>query len=141
MKNNLHSESSEENGQSLIVKRTNLFFNEKECQVLNFTEITAYKRLEQERETNKLLKTLNASVHHEMLTPLKANVEMAERLYRCLHSFPHEKKLAQTISYTSRLLLLHANDLLDHRIIEKGGFMPDYDSGSVTEAILEIVKI
>ena len=57
-----------------------LTFNRKECLVINFTDITAYKRLEQEREINNQLKMLNTSVHHEMIAPLKANVEISERL-------------------------------------------------------------
>ena len=43
-----------------------LLFNGKQCQVLNFTDITMYKQLKQEEEKNKLLATLNTSVHHEM---------------------------------------------------------------------------
>ena len=65
-----------------------MIFNEKECSLINFTDITSYKRLKQEEETNYLLRTLNSSVHHEMLTPLKANVDIAERLIRCLAKFP-----------------------------------------------------
>ena len=64
-----------------------MIFNEQECQVLNFADITAYKRLKQEEEMNRLLKLLNASVHHEMLAPLKANVDIAERLIKNLRKF------------------------------------------------------
>ena len=64
-----------------------MIFNEQECQVLNFADITAYKRLKQEEEMNRLLKLLNTSVHHEMLAPLKANVDIAERLIKNLRKF------------------------------------------------------
>lgn len=37
--------------------------------------------------------------------------------------------------------MLHANDLLDQRIIEHGNFVPVYTEGSVSEAVLEIIKI
>ena len=57
-----------------------LSFNEVECRVINFTDITSYIRLKHEEEVNNLLKTLNASVHHEMVVPLKVNIEMADRL-------------------------------------------------------------
>ena len=53
-----------------------MIFEDKECQVVNFIDITAYKKLEKERENHALLKTLNTAVHHEMLTPLRTNVEM-----------------------------------------------------------------
>ena len=58
----------------IIVKRMDLLFNDKECQLLSFADITTYKRLKQEEETNRLLKMLMTSVSHEMLAPLKANV-------------------------------------------------------------------
>ena len=52
--------------------------------MINFSEITAYKRLEQEEEMNRILRTLNTSVHHEMLAPLKANVDIAKRMINLL---------------------------------------------------------
>ena len=69
-----------ESDKSFIVKRGKLTFNDSECQLLNFTDITMYRRLKKEEETNRFLKTLNASVHHEMIGPLKVNVELCERL-------------------------------------------------------------
>ena len=66
-----------ESSRIIIVKRFDLIINEKECLVLNLTDITAYQRLKNEREKNSLLSALNTSVHHEMIGPLKINVEMA----------------------------------------------------------------
>ena len=76
-------------------------FKDIECTVINFTDISSYKRLKQEEETNHLLKTLNASVHHEMITPLKANIDIAERLIKCLKKFAQQKKMAETILISS----------------------------------------
>ena len=67
----------EVNPKTIIVTRMNLNFNDEECFVINFTDISTYQRLKHEEEVNNLLRTLNASVHHEMLVPLKVNVEMA----------------------------------------------------------------
>ena len=76
-----------------------------------------------------------------MITPLKSNVEISERLVRFMKNFPHEKKMAQTLLISSQMLLLHANDLLDQRIIENNGFVPAYSTGFIPAAILEIVSI
>ena len=65
-----------------------LSFNEVESTVINFTDITSYIRLKHEEEVNNLLKTLNASVHHEMVVPLRVNIEMADRLKSKLTNFP-----------------------------------------------------
>ena len=70
----------DENSRTIIVKRFDLIINEKMCLVLNLTDITAYQRLKSEREKSSL--TLNTSVYHEMIGPLKINVEMAERLIK-----------------------------------------------------------
>ena len=80
------TEGEEDSGRTIIVKRMDLLFNAKECQVLTFTDITMYKQLKQEAEKSRLLSTLNTSVHHEMLGPLKANIEFSERLIRSLKS-------------------------------------------------------
>ena len=37
--------------------------------------------------------------------------------------------------------MLHANDLLDQRIIENGSFVPHYAAGSASQAILEMVQL
>ena len=94
------------------MKRTELSFNDLECQVINLTEITTYKKLEQSRVTSRLLRALNASAHHEMLGPLRANIDISTRLIKQLKD-DELKRMSQTILISSQLVLLHANDLLD----------------------------
>ena len=117
-----------------------LIFNDQECQVLNFTDITLYKRLEHQEETNWMLKALNASVHHDMLAPLKASIDMSKRLLKILRN-PNHQEMAKSILISSKFLMFHANDLLDQRIIENGTFEPAYEQGSVIEAINEIITV
>ena len=78
-----------------------LIFNGKECQILNFTDLTTYRRLEQEKEANNLLKTLNASVHHEMIAPLKGNIELLMRLLKGLKKHREQKQMVSTIIITT----------------------------------------
>ena len=49
--------------------------------------------------------------------------------------------MAQTINISSNMLMLHAQDLLDQRIIENGSFEPQLSQGSVSDAIFEIVNM
>ena len=88
-----------------------------------------------------MLKLLNTSVHHEMLAPLKANVDIAERLVNNLRKFPVQKKMVQTILISSQMVMLHANDMLDQRIIENGSFVPLNTIASVKSAILEMIEL
>ena len=58
------------------------------------------------------MKTLIASVHHEMVVPLKVNVEMAERLISSLIHMPAEVKLARNILIASNMVMMHAHDFI-----------------------------
>ena len=91
----------------------NLLYSEEDCVVINFTDISTFQKLKVQEENVNLLKTLNASVHHEMVVPLKVNIEMAERLKSSLSKFPFERRLCESILISSNMVLLHANDFLD----------------------------
>lgn len=71
-------EVSQENDKTLIVKRMHITFNDRKCLVLNFMNITSEKQLKVEREKSRQLTMLSTTVHHEMLGPLRCNVEFAE---------------------------------------------------------------
>ena len=49
--------------------------------------------------------------------------------------------MGKTVLTTLQMLMLHANDLLDHQIIENGAFVPVFTKGSVNNVIEEIVCI
>ena len=70
---------------TFIIKRTKLIFNDKECVVFNFQDISAFKKLKHEEEKIRLMSMLYSSVHHEILGPLETNIEAAIRLIRHLN--------------------------------------------------------
>ena len=47
---------------TIIVKRMKLTLNDKECQVLNFIDISSYQRLKDQEEKSKQLSSLNSQV-------------------------------------------------------------------------------
>ena len=69
---------------TLIAKRLSLNFQDQDCVMINFADITATNRLKQVEENNKRITTLSTSIHHEMLVPLNSNVEFAESLFNHL---------------------------------------------------------
>jgi len=75
-----------------------------------------------------------------MLGPLRSNVEFADYLVKNLQNAAHKKK-AQLISISSKMVLFHANDLLDLQFLQTGHFAPVYSQDSVTNAIIEIVNL
>ena len=95
-----------------------IIFDEQECQIINITDLSAYVKLRKQEDTNQLLKTLNTSVHHEMLTPLKTMIEICQRLILKLKNYSQEKRMLETVLFSSQLLLMHSHDFLDQRIIE-----------------------
>ena len=133
------SEQTKED-RTVILKRNDLIIDEKECQVVNFIDISTYKKLKQEKVNNELLRTLNTTVHHEMLAPLRANVEICKRLLIKLKKDQDALRLIQIMLVSSQMVMMHANDLLDSRIIEKGSFVPNLSLGSVSETAKEIIE-
>ena len=85
-----------EKDRTLIVERVEIIYNDKECLLFNFKDITALKKLDEEKETSRMLKVLNASVHHEMIGPLKTSVDICKRL---IPQWPNkqEKRMLQTV--------------------------------------------
>ena len=116
-------------------------FEDKECQIINITDLTAYTKLKKEEDTNRLLKTLNTSVHHEMVTPVKTMIEISERLVKKLAKFPQEKRMVETMLLSSQFIMMHAHDFLDQQLIEHGNFKPYFDTGYLEDAIAEIVQM
>ena len=86
------------------------------------------------------MSTLYSCVHHEMLGPLKSNEEAVTRLLAALKD-PRLISLAKISLLSTKKVILHANDLLDQKLIQNGRFSPSYSPDSVSRAIVEIVKI
>ena len=76
-----------------------------------------------------------------MIGPLKSNLALSMRLIRNLKKNKTMKEVAKTIFITTQMLMLHANDLLDLRIIEQGSFVPTYMNADIYETIMEVVKV
>ena len=84
LKDNIDLDRDKDHDLTLIVRRAKLRFNDSDCVVLNFQDITTQRKLKHEQEKGRLMSTLYSSVHHEMLGPLKASSEAAVRLIRKL---------------------------------------------------------
>ena len=70
------------------------------------------KRLNEEQEKSKQLTNLSTTVHHELLGPLKSNIDFADYLVRHLKDSNMRKK-AKLILISSKMIMFHANDMLD----------------------------
>ena len=55
--------------------------------------------------------------------------------------FVKYREIVQTIYVSSKMLLMHTNDLLDQRIIENGSFVPILTKQSLAESISKVVHL
>ena len=131
----------DESETALIIKRSSLLIDEKQSTLINFSDISDYRKLKKQEQITMLLKTLNATVHHEMLAPLKANIQICNRLLKLVKCNKEAKKLAQVLFVSNQMLLVHANDMLDQRIIDSGKFVAHPTIGSPAETIKETVDL
>ena len=89
----MSSISKSDHDRTVIIKRNDLLIDEKECQVVSFIDITTYKMLQKEKERSELLRTMNTTVHHEMVAPLHANVFICRKLIAKLENYQKAQKL------------------------------------------------
>ena len=57
-----------------------IVFDDRESQLLTLTDITIHRKLELQENKNHILTMMNANMHHEIVTPLKVNINVAEKL-------------------------------------------------------------
>ena len=69
-----------EEAKVFIMKSINMVYNSIDCRVLNFQDMTSYFNLQRQQEKYRLIKMLNTSIHHEMIAPLKAMMDISKHL-------------------------------------------------------------
>ena len=126
---------------TLLVKKMDFTFNDQESQIISITDLSAYIKLKKEEDTVHFLSALNASVHHEMITPIKTTIDIAKRLLKKFLKIPQERKMIETILLASQFILLHAHDFLDKQIIEHGSFIALNQRCRIDVAVAEMVQI
>lgn len=100
-----------------------LFFNNEECRILRIRDITAHKQLEKAQNENKMLSFLQASVSHELLTPIKCIGSIAQELVYALFNNGNLKYKAELIQSTSKILLSQVKFVLDKSMLDQKVFV------------------
>lgn len=78
-----------------------LQFNNRECKVYSFYDVSKVAEVEELKATNKMYVTMNSTVAHEMLTPLRCISEMVERIDDPSLDSSKKADFCSTIKYTS----------------------------------------
>ena len=87
------------------LKLTNLIFNKEECKVATFRDITRSRQLVKVKKHNELLHMLSSSVTHEMVTPLKAMINLCQDFYNDLREGDPNASAIKLVIVTARLML------------------------------------
>lgn len=93
--------------------------------------------MEQEQQ---LLKVREATVTHEMITPLRCISKFAEDLKGSLQDFA-SNKVAELIYKTSKLLECQVNELLDKHMLEKNMVTLKLESLNLGTLIKDTIEI
>lgn len=115
-------------------------FNDAECKVATFRDVTERRKYAKTEEANKLLHLLTSSVTHEMVTPLKCMVSFSETVVKALANSPKRYE-AELIMTTSKLLLSQVKLLLDKNMIENDLFMPNLEIAPFNRTVSDAINI
>jgi len=88
----------------------------------------------------KMLEQMNSVVNHELLTPLKCIVLVAETLKKSLVN-PVQIKHARILVDTASFLLAQVKCFLDRNIIELNTFQPHFERVTLQQVVLSAVRI
>lgn len=91
--------------------------------MLKIRDITAFKKLNQVENENRITGLLTASVSHELLTPLKCISSFGNQLVTLLSNVKLKYK-AELIVSTSNLVMSQVKFLLDKNLLDQNVFKP-----------------
>ena len=63
---------------TLVVKRFDLTFRGRDCQLISFADATATQSQAGLKKENKMLKMMNLAISHELLVPLSATAQLTQ---------------------------------------------------------------
>lgn len=95
-----------------------MIFQDQECKILRIRDVTANKQLEKVQGENKMLSMLQASVSHELITPIKCIGTFAKELVEMNAGNSSKKSKAELIESTSKILLSQVKFLLDKGMLD-----------------------
>lgn len=125
----------------LTFKLKKLRFDGEICEMLVMSNVTQSMKFERLCKDHEMLHILQASVSHNMRTPLNAITVCADMLLDIADLPPQCVSLLHPIRYASKILTCHVNDLLDFNLILKGEFKPTISRVITKDTVYSVVQI
>jgi len=102
----------------LMISRNAFTFNNKDCFILNVSDLTSVKQVSALKTENNLLSLLAANVSHEMMTPLNCIIYFADILINFFRTDKVHEKQAKMIKHGANMMKFLVKDLLDRNLLE-----------------------
>ena len=116
-------------------------YEREKCVMVTFNDITTMHKNEALKQKNKTLNTIQSSISHEMLTPLKC-IDSIVGLLKEEHEY--DKQLTEnldTISSSVQFVLSQIKQKLDYALIEQGRFQLHLEPlRLVQDVIIPVIK-
>ena len=84
-----------------------------------------------------MAKAVNATVSHEMMTPLNCIITFAEILKTGILS-PEQLRIVSLVKKTSKILKMNLKDLLDRNLLERGILEPNLELSRLEDLLDEV---
>ena len=108
--------------------------------MLTVRDLTDVHRLQETTRENELSKMLQATLSHEVMTPLKCIMTFVASILKATDTATAHK-YANLIQNTAKILRLQMHNMLDRSQFEVGGFKPNLERASIMNTVTEIVEI
>ena len=102
----------------MLISRNAFIFNNKECFILNVSDLTSLKQVSTLKSENNLLSLLAANVSHEMMTPLNCIIYFADILIDFFGTDKVHQKQVKMIKHGANMMKFLVKDLLDRSLLE-----------------------
>ena len=105
----------EDSQKVLLLTKNKFIYKNNDSFILNITDLTSLKRVDQLQSQNDLLNLMTANVSHEMDTPLKCMIILADKIIKQTKC-EQKRQMAILIKSSGSLIHYQVKSLLDRKL-------------------------
>jgi signal transduction histidine kinase len=124
----------------LIIRYQNLTYDNKDRHMLTIRDISKLRDLEKAESKNAYMNALNATVTHELITPLICILTFANGILKAV-SDPFVQSQTKMILSSAKLMRLLVSDLLDRSKAELGKLTFSKSKANITQLTREVFSL
>lgn len=113
-----------------------MIFNNEQCQVVTFKDVSAIKEISKLSADNKMLNLLSSQISHEMLTPLRCIIQITNQVKDGFSNNSTEYYNLKVVSNTANIVLSQIKGNLDKSLINANQFQPNLEEALLIEDVV-----